>query len=451
MDKHTSRGEWSSLATFVLAATGAAVGLGNIWKFPYMVGDNGGSAFVLLYLFFIFVIGIPIMLAEMLIGKCGKQNPVNSIVTLAIESGASTRWCYAGWIGIVTLLLVLSFYSVVASWSLAYFCKTIMGSLVVSKNIQVVSIWQQFLADPAYLLFWDTIYMVMTMWIVARGLKKGLEAASKYMMPALFIVLIVLVCYAITTPGFYASLNYLLAFKYQAITSDVAIDALGHAFFSLAIGAGCMLVFGSYLPANIRLTRAVFVVVILDVFVAILSGVAIFSVVFSNHLSPQGGPGLMFEVLPIAFNHMQGGMIIGALFFLLLVFAAWSSSISMAEPLVILLQERHHLSRRAASLAVGIVAWILSIGSLLSFNIWENVKLFGRWNFFTVITDLVTNILQPLGGLLFAVFVGWVMQQSISEKELAWSSSLLYQLWLYSLRIIAPLAIAIIMISSIIY
>lgn len=270
-------------------------------------------------------------------------------------------------------------------------------------------------------------------------------------MPGLFIILLILLCYGMTTSGFLPSIHFLFTFDASKITADVAISALGHAFFSLAIGVGCMLVFGSYLPSNIRLGSAVLVVTLLDVLVAFLAGIAIFSIIFTYGLSPQGGPGLMFQVLPVAFAHMPGGHIIGSLFFLLLLFAAWTSSISMAEPLVILLEERYHFSRRAAALTVGLVAWVLSIGSLLSFNVWQDFKLFGKWNFFAVITDLVTNILQPLGGLAFALFIGWVVARPISEQGLAFSKPLLFELWLFSIRFLAPIAIVVIIISSLLF
>lgn len=442
------RGMWSSRLNFILASTGAAVGLGNIWKFPYMVGDNGGSAFVLLYLVFVAVIGIPILLAEMLLGKLGRQNTVSTLQILAAQTKASPHWQLVGWLGALTLVLVLSFYSVVACWALAYLPRAFLGTFQQASSEQILQTWQTFLASPWQILFWDALFMLMTMLIVARHLEAGLERASRIMMPALLIILLILLVYASTTSGFIPSIHYLFDFNLTKISGSIAISALGHAFFTLAIGVGCMLVYGSYLPPEARLGSTTIIVTALDVIVALLSGIAIYSVVFASKLSPQGGPGLMFEVLPLAFGKMPYGQIIGGLFFALLLFAAWTSSISMAEPLVILLKERYGYTRVRAATTVGIIAWILSIGSVLSFNRWQTIQIFHKWNFFAAITDLVTNILQPLGGLLFAIFVGWILPKAWAQKQLAFSHRFTFSLWFWLIRYIAPLGIAIILASS---
>ncbi len=445
----TQREHWSSKIGFILAATGAAVGLGNIWKFPYMAGANGGSAFVLIYLISVAIIGIPLMLAEMVIGRRGQQNPINSMYTLAKEAHKSTHWDIVGWLGAVTLLLVLSFYSVVAGWSIAYMVKAWTGSFNNLDDAAINLTWQQFLGDPLQLMFWHALFMIMTMWVVERGVQSGLEKASKIMMPGLFLILIILDIYAYFNGDFATAFKFLFSFQQQKISAAVIISAMGHAFFTLAIGAGCMLVYGSYLTRDIKLGGAVLTIVILDVLVAILAGLAIFPIVFGHHLQPEGGPGLMFQVLPIAFATMQGGQIFGGLFFVLLLFAAWTSSISIAEPLVILLTERHKFQRLSASIIVGIVGWILGLASLLSFNKLQNFKIFNHWNVFTAITDLATNILLPLGGLGFAFFAGWVMTKEATYAELKFNSSL-FNIWLYLVRYIAPVAIVLVIINSLI-
>jgi NSS family neurotransmitter:Na+ symporter len=444
----TKREHWSSRLGFILAATGAAVGLGNIWKFPYMAGDNGGSAFVLVYLICVAFIGIPLMLAEMIIGRRGQQNPVNSLQTLALEANRSPAWSIVGWLGAVTLLLVLSFYSVVAGWSIAYMFRAWMGTFNHLDVAAINTLWENFLADPWQLMFWHALFMILTMWVVERGVESGLEKASEIMMPALFLVLIVLVVYAYFNGDFQSGFNFLFSFKLQKVSPQVVISAMGHAFFTLAIGAGCMLVYGSYLTRDVRLGGAVITIVILDVLVAILAGLAIFPIVFAYHLTPESGPGLMFQILPIAFAKMVGGQLFGGLFFVLLLFAAWTSSISIAEPLVILLTERHGFSRLNAAIIVGLVAWLLGLGSLLSFNVWQNFKVFNHWNVFGAITDVATNILLPLGGLGYAIFAGWVMKPEIAAQELKirpW----LFRIWLFLVRYVVPLAIIIIMLDTI--
>lgn len=441
------REHWTSKFGFILAATGAAVGLGNIWKFPYMAGDNGGSAFVLVYLICVALIGVPLMLAEMLIGRRGQQNPVNSMHKLAVEAKKSPHWELVGWLGAVTLVLVLSFYSVVAGWSISYMFRAWLGSFSGQDINAINTMWQEFLGNPWQLMIWHGLFMIMTMWVVERGVQSGLEKASKIMMPGLFLILIILDFYAYFNSDFSAGFNFLFAFKIQKISPQVVISAMGHAFFTLAIGAGCMLVYGSYLTRETKLVPAVMTIVVLDVLVAILAGLAIFPIVFANHLTPEGGPGLMFQVLPIAFSKMVWGQFFGGLFFVLLLFAAWTSSISIAEPLVILLTERHGLKRLTASIIVGVGAWILGFASLLSFNVWQNFKIFNDRTLFSVITDLATNILLPLGGLGFALFAGWIMTKQSTFLELK-VSPFWYNVWRFLVRYIAPLAILLIIINS---
>jgi len=444
-----TRDHWTNRFAFVLATTGAAVGLGNIWKFPYMAGDNGGSAFVIVYLLCIVLIGVPAMLAEMLIGRRGQQNPVTALHRLASEFNTTSTWQWLGWLGAVTLLLTLSFYSVVAGWSIAYLIKTWSGMLHQASASSIQLSWQQFLANPIRLLIWHGVFMIMTIWVVARGVQGGLEKASRIMMPLLFAILIILDGYAATTGQFSNAVHFLFDFKLHQLTTNVVIAAMGQAFFSLAVGAGCMLVYGSYLQHHIRLGGAVATIVVLDVLVAILVGLAIFPLVFSYHLTPEGGPGLMFKVLPIAFAKMRGGQFFGGLFFLLLLFAAWTSSISMAEPLVVLLSERYLKGKRVlAAILVGVVAWLLGIVSLLSFNVWKHVQLFHHWTIFTSITDLVTNIMLPIGGFLFVIFAGWKFPKHISQQELAFSHTWLFKIWLFLARYVAPAGIIIIFISA---
>jgi len=442
------RGHWSSRLAFILATTGAAVGLGNIWKFPYMAGDKGGSAFVLVYLICVLLIGLPVMLAEMVIGRLGRQNPVNTLRSLALAARRSLHWELVGWWGALTLLFVLSFYSVVAGWSIAYLIKAWQGAFNNLNASQITQIWHDFLASPLELLLWHSVFMIMTLWVVARGVHNGLEKASRIMMPALFVILIILDGYATSTGHFAEGVKFLFAFDFHKITTEVIISAMGHAFFTLAIGAGAMLVYGSYLDKDVRLGSAVVTIAALDVLVAILAGLAIFPIVFAYNLPLQEGPGLMFEVLPIAFAKMGGGQFFGGLFFLLLLFAAWTSSISLAEPLVVLLSERYLNSRLKASFVVGGVAWTLGIGSVLSFNVWQKKLIFGHWNFFGAITDLSTNILLPIGGLAFAIFAGWLLNKETTAEALSFSKPFLFQLWLIATRYIAPLGIFIILLTA---
>jgi len=444
MSYKSTRESWSSKKSFILAATGAAVGLGNIWKFPYMAGDNGGSAFVVIYLICVVLIGLPIMMAEIILGKCGSHNPIDTMKNLAIEAKATTNWKYTGWIGTLSLLLILSFYSVVSGWSIAYLIKTAFGFFNGKSPQEITIYWNEFLQSPWSLLLWHSIFMFITLYVVAKGVKNGLEKASNILMPALFIVLILLAIYSSATGDSVKAIDFLFSFDYQKLTPVIIIDALGHAFFTLALGAGCMLVYGAYLPKKVTVSGSVISIAILDVLVAFLSGMAIFPLVFKYGLAPQGGPGLMFEVLPITFSQMPFGSIIGTLFFALLLFAAWTSSISLAEPLVLLLIEKANLSRKRSSILVGCVSWLIGIGSLLSFNVWSDFKIFGKWTIFYINTDLTTNILLPIGGLLFSTFAGWKLNQIKAQKALGFKQKWQYNSWLFLVKFIAPIAIAII-------
>lgn len=445
--KQSIHGQWSSRLAFILAATGAAVGLGNIWKFPYMAGDYGGSAFVFVYLLCVLVIGIPAMIAEMMIGRRGLQNPINSLQKLATDAGRSKHWRLLGWWGAAILLLVLSFYSVVAGWSLAYLLHAISGDFAGQTPQGINHLWHQLLSNPKHLLYYHGAFMLMTLTVVACGVKAGIERASRIMMPMLLVTLLVLVGYATSTNGFMQALHYLLNPNFAVITPSIVIAAMGHAFFTLAIGAGAMLVYGSYLTPDTQLGKTVVIIALLDAVIALLAGFAIFPLLFSHGLVPQEGPGLMFKVLPIAFAHMQGGTFWASLFFLLLLFAAWTSSISLAEPLVVMLMERCNLARKTASLITGIFAWTLGIFSLLSFNAWQDIHLFGHWTFFSAITDLTTNIMLPIGGLGFTLFAGWFMLKP-SMQELGTSNRSFYKTWLFAVRYLAPIGILIILVNA---
>lgn len=449
---HYEHTTWSSSWGFILAATGAAVGLGNIWKFPYMAGDNGGAPFVIIYLIAILLVGIPLMLGEILLGRIGRENPIDTMAKLAKKNQCSSYWKYTGWWGALTLILIFSFYSVIAGWAVAYFFKY-LGYLFFNNQplLTIADInteWQNFLSSPTQLLFWNSVFMLLTIGVVIGGVTKGIERASNIMMPFLFIILFILAGYAMYFGDFKAGINFLFHSDFSKINSTVIIDALGHAFFTLAIGAGCMLTYGAYLPAHTSIVKSVLIITVLDVSVALLAGLAIFPIVFGNHLNPADGPALMFKVLPIAFISMPGGTFIGCLFFLLLTFAAWTSSISFAEPLAMILVEKTRLSRTASCILIGAITWILGIFSLLSFNIWSSVLLFGHWTFFNLIADLATNILLPIGGLLFAIFIGWKLNAKEAQAILLKQHDNHFKVWLFLIKYIAPMAIILVLLNS---
>ncbi len=446
--RQSVHGQWSGRWAFVFAATGSAVGLGNIWKFPYITGENGGGAFVLIYLACIAVIGIPIMMAEILLGRRGRGTPINTMRRLLREAGAHKAWQVVGWMGMLAGFLILSYYSVIAGWALAYVLRMGSGEFVDATPERVGELFAGLLASPGQLLFWHSLFMLMTMLVVARGVEQGLEKAVRFLMPALFVLLLIMVGYAMSMGAFSQAVDFLFSPDFSKITGTGVLIAMGHAFFTLSLGMGAIMIYGAYLPRHTSITQTSIMIAGADTLVALLAGLAIFPIVFANGLEPGAGPGLIFETLPIAFGHMPGGSLFGFLFFLLLVFAAWSSAISLIEPAVTWLVENRNMSRVRACVWAGLATWLLGIGTVLSFNYWSEIKLFGK-TFFDLLDFLTANIMLPLGGLLIAIFVAWLLPRLSSQEELAMRSELAYHVWHGLVRYVTPLAVIIVFLNAI--
>lgn len=441
-------GQWSSRWAFILAATGSAVGLGNIWRFPYITGEHGGGAFVLVYLLCIIGFGVPLMMSEVLLGRRGRQSPINTMASLAEEEGASRYWEYLGWMGVIAGFLILSFYSVVGGWTMAYVVRALAGAFTGVTATDTNNMFNALVSDPERLLAWHTLFMVLTTVVVARGVQHGLEKAVRFLMPALFLLLLVMVGYSLSTAAFQQAVEYLFTPDFGSLQADDFLVALGQAFFSLSLGMGAIMIYGSYLPAKASIPRTAITIAFMDSMVAILAGLAIFPLVFSYQLEPGQGTGLIFQTLPIAFGQMPYGTFFGTLFFVLLMFAAWTSSISLLEPAVAWLAENKDIKRVNASIIAGIIAWILGIGSMLSFNVWADNKLFGK-TFFDLVEYLTTNIMLPLGGLLTAVFAAWIMKQASSADELGIGTGFGYRLWQVATRYVAPVGVIFVFLQAI--
>ena len=438
--KKSIHGEWSSRFAFILAATGSAVGLGNIWKFPYITGENGGGAFVLVYLMCVVVIGVPIMIAETMIGRRGRQSPISTMQSLSKEAGADQSWHYLGWLGVIAGFLILSYYSVIAGWAMSYVLKAIGGSFNGGDAKQINELFDSFIASPLQLVFWHTLFMLATMVVVVRGVQGGLEKAVRFLMPTLFVLLILLVGYAMTTGAYEQGLRFMFNPDFSKITGSSILTAMGHAFFTLSLGMGAIMVYGSYLPKHVSIAKTSFIVAGADTAVALLAGIAIFPIVFANNLEASAGPGLIFQTLPIAFGQMAGGQVFGTLFFVLLVFAALSSSISLIEPAVAWLVENQRHSRKKACVWAGLLTWLLGLGTVFSFNIWSDFKIFDR-TIFDLLDYLTANLLLPIGGFFIAVFAGWIMKQQHSEEELEMTNAGGYQTWRILVRFVSPAAV----------
>jgi len=447
MRKRSIHGQWSSRFAFVMAATGSAVGLGNIWKFPYIAGENGGGAFVLVYLLCIFTIGVPIMMAETMMGRRGRLSPINTMRLLVDEAGANKMWSLLGWLGVVAGFLILSYYSVIAGWAMAYVVRVASGVFEGATADGVENIFGQFIADPEKLLGWHSLFMVVTMLVVARGVK-GLERTVKFLMPTLLAILILLVGYALDQGAFKQGVSFLFTADFSKLTGESVLTAMGHAFFTLSLGMGAIMVYGAYLPERASITTSTLIIALSDTAIALLAGLAIFPIVFANGLEPASGPGLIFQTLPIAFGQMDFGGLFGTLFFLLLVFAAWSSSISLIEPAVAWLVENRKMSRMRACIWSGLIIWVLGIGTVLSFNKASDIKLFDK-TFFEILDYLTANIMLPLGGLFIAIFAGWVIKRKDSFAELNMSKEWMYKIWRFLIKYISPAAVIIVFLDVI--
>jgi len=446
--EHSVHGQWSSRWAFFLAATGSAVGLGNIWKFPYITGENGGGAFVLVYLVCIIAIGLPVMMTEVMLGRRGRQNPVDTMKSLATEANTSSFWKYVGWSGVIAGFLILSYYSVIAGQAIAYVVRAFAGVFEGVTPDGAASLYGGLTGDPEKLLAWHTLFIVFTMFVVARGVKQGLEKAVRFLMPGLFAILMLLVGYSISLgEHFDLAVDFLFSADFSKLTAEGILTAMGHAFFTLSLGMGSIMIYGAYLPKDASIAGVSLSIAFADTLVAILAGLAIFPLVFAHQLTPGAGPGLIFQTLPIAFGHIPAGNILGGLFFLLLVFAAWSSAISLIEPAVTWLVEKKGQTRIKASVITGFATWLLGLLTVFSFNIGSDWRLFER-TAFDLLDYLTSNIMLPLGGLLIAVFVGWVMKKDDVKDEMNMQSSILFSTWQFLLRYVTPIAVSVVFLNG---
>jgi neurotransmitter:Na+ symporter, NSS family len=432
--KLKSHGAWIGKWTFILAATGSAVGLGNIWGFPYKAGTNGGGAFVLIYLGCILIIGMPIMISEIILGRRSGNSPINAMRYIALESNRSSSWQVVGWSGIFAGILILSFYSVIAGICLNYIFISATSSGTLSSPEQFSNV----IASPINLILWHTVFMILTALIVSAGIKDGIGRMVKILMPLLGFLMIFMVIYSIINGDFSRAMSFLFAPDFSNVTSDTLLQAMGQAFFSLSLGMGSIMDYGAYMPKEQKVVGTSFTVASLDTLIAILAGLAIFPIIFAFNLEPNSGPGLVFVSMLSAFNQMQFGQFIGPLFFILLSVAALSSSISLLEPGVAYMSEENILSRRGSAQIISFFVWILGIGSALSFNIWSDFSLIGDRNFLDSMDFIANQILLPLGGMLIAIFVGWFMKKSLIEDELGPINTNLYVLWRFFVKFIAP-------------
>ena len=446
---------WSSEFKYVLAAAGAAVGLGNLWKFPYIMGENGGGAFVLVYLFCILLIGIPVMMAEVMIGKRERTSPANASASIAKESGSSGIWSLLGASGVIAGSLILSFYIVIAGWAAAYIFFGFSGEFLANGDAsiphkdQIGALFTGLITDTTQLILWASITMIAAMLVLIRGVNAGLEKAVSYLMPLLFVLLTIIMVYAAATGNFGEAAQFMFSPDFSKLSIDGVLTALGHAFFTLSLSSGIMMVYGAYMPEGTSIVKTSIYIAIMDTAVALIAGMAIFPIVFANGMEPSAGPGLLFVSLPIAFGQMPLGTLFGTLFFIMVTFAAFTSVIALLESPVAYLNERLGLTRAKATIVAGCSIWALSLLTVFSLSgaPWAQDVIMGL-NFFDALDKLTANIMLPLAGLFTSVLVGWIVSDKITREEFVLPDGL-YKAVMFCLRYLSPVAIAIVFLQAV--
>jgi NSS family neurotransmitter:Na+ symporter len=418
-----ARESWSGRAGFVLATIGSAVGIGSIWKFPYELGANGGSAFLLAYLAGLVLIVIPLMLAEFAIGRRGRGDPVTAFEVVARESGASRRWGLAGLLGVLCGVLILSFYAVIGGWTIAQAVDVLRHGLPGAQPDAARARFAAFLADPVQMLCFHAIFVASCTAIVMRGIGGGIETAVKLLMPVLAVLMVGLVAYSLAYGDVGTTLRFLFAFDVSKLTARTVVEALGLGLFSIGVGMGLMITYAGYARLEVSLLQVALISVAADTAISLLAGFAVFPIVFAHGLDPGSGPALVFETLPLAFSNMPLGAPAAVAFHLLLFIAALASAISSLE-LAVAWLIRKGFGRRAATVGVALVCFAGGIPTVLSFNLWAQwhplaaIPVFERATFFDLIDELTSNLMLPIGGLAIAVFAGWAMDPDRLAAEL---------------------------------
>lgn len=439
-----AQSHWSSRFAFIMASVGFAVGLGNIWRFPYVTGENGGAAFVIVYLACAFGIGIPILMAELLIGRRGAASPPNAMANVAAENGKSRKWGVVGGMGLLAAYTIEIVYAVIVGWVLWYLFKAVTTGFIGIDGVAANAEFASVLDSSLGMIFWTLVGLSITGLIIYAGVQNGIERAVVVMMPLMLFLLVALAGYNYFAGGFSEAIVWLFTPDFSKIGPGTVLVAIGQAFFSIGVAMGGMMIYGSYLPKSISITQSVFIIVIADTAVAVLAGLVIFPAVFANGLDPAAGPGLIFQTLPVAFAQMPGGYVFSILFFVMLSFAGITSMVGLVECVNGWLQDSYDMPRhKSALLVVGSIA-LLSVLSILSYNVMSDYTIGGK-NFNDALDYFSNQILLPLGGLLIAIFAGWVVSKETTKNELSSLNDFGYQVWHFLIRFVVPPALIVIL------
>lgn len=423
---------WGSRFGFIMAAVGSSVGLGNFWRFPYTAGENGGGAFILIYLVCVIAIGLPVLIGELSLGRKAGMSSVEGIQSLARKAGKTDNWGIMGWIGVFASTFIVSFYMVISAWILAFVIQAIGGQFAGITAEQSGANFEKTISSQGAMMGFLLLFLLANVFIVGRGVKGGIEKAASILMPAFFIMLLGVVGFALMTGDVAKTASFLFSPDFSKVNFSTFLAALGQACFSLSIGSVLMLTYGSYLSRDTNIPRASFMIAGTDTFVAIIAGLAIFPIVFQAGLDPAGGPGLFFVSLPVAFGAVPGGDIIAMVFFSLALFAAFTSSISLFEVSVSWLEERHGVSRMGAAMGMGFILYLVGVSYIYST---------GYLDFIDFVTG---NVLLPLGALLVAVFIGWILPKTDMKSEI--ENEGLHKIWYLAMRYFAPIFVGIILV-----
>jgi len=439
--------KWSSSLMFFAAAIGSAVGISNIWKFTYVAGENGGGAFVLVYVFALAFVALPALTAEFLIGRRGGASVVKTMENLAANDGVSPAWRYYGLMAVIGAFLALSFYSVVAGWTIDYFLVALSRGFKGATADSAGEALSALLANPVRLIASQLAFVGLTVTVVAGGIRGGLERVLKWLTPGLFVILLILLIYAVVAGDFRTAFEFLFIPDFSRLNATTVLMAVGQAFFSLGVGLGVLMTIAAYMDSRTSILRAAAVVAFADGFVALLAGLAIFPIVFANNLSPAEGPGLIFATLPVAFGQIPGGFVVGPLFFLLMVFAALTSAITILETVVAWGEDYTRFSRKTIALATGLLLWLAGLATVFSFNIWQDfnplpfIPALADKTIFGVLDYIVSNLMMPLGGMLVAILAGWGLSRKATLSELGIRDGIVYRSWRLLVRYLVPAVI----------
>lgn len=442
-------GLWSSPGVFALASMGYVVGLNNIWQFPYHAVQYGGGAFVFFYVLFLGLLGLPLMMAQVMLGRLVRMSPVNTVATLVKRHRLSHRWAGFGWLAVVTGFLVLSYFSVIAGWIVAYVVRALSGSLYGLTNDGAGAVFSSLVRDPEKQLFWHSLFIIMTLLVVARGVRHGLEPVMRYAVPLMLALFVVLMIYSSSVGALAQAAGALLIPDFNRLTGDGILTALGDAFFSLGLGTGVMMMYGAYLPAHASVARVSAIVVGVDLLVCILAGFVVLPMLFDAGSDVVGGAELVFQVVAVAFDPLPLGGIVRVLFFVLLALVAWLSAIALIEPLVAWLVESRDISRVRAVLYCGGVLWLLGLMMILSFNNWKfSFSVLGQTKslgLLDILVILTSNIMLPITAILSSLFAGWALTSPLTQEAMALRSPCTYDIWLWLVRVVVPLGLLLVL------